>query len=823
MTARRIVRWSCAAALVILLLTAFAHAAEPLVTAEPAAPSVPGHVCISGVYPHLAAFNSVVKNDGETYGSGGECGIGAIVPWAGKLWMITYSPHCPTGSTDKLFAVDEQLNVAIRPESIGGTPAGRLIHRESEQLFIGPYAIDKTGQVRVIPYKAMPGRHTAVARHLTDPANKVYYFDMEGRIYEVDVHTLKVKLLFAKPVPGWHGKGAYTGQGRYIVANNGEDAVGGHSLKELQAGGPPQGPEDNGVLAEWDGQEWRIIERRQFTEVTGPGGIHGAPDDTAPVWAVGWDRRSVLLKLLDGGKWSTFRLPKASHTYDGVGGWYTEWPRIREIAPGRLMLDMHAMLWDFPSTFSAANSAGLRPLASHHRYLPDFCSWNGRVVLATDETTIMGNPLAGQSQSNLWFGQIEDLSTWGPRTAWGGPWVHDPVQAAEPSVPFLINGFDRRCVHLAVGRGRSSQGVTFTLELDVLGNGVWTEYRKIAVPDGGYVYHLFPPGLVANWVRVTADKNCIATAFFHYSSPGHDPQDGQPLFAAVAGVNDEQAVAGLIRPGKHNRNLQYVAQCIGKDGTVSEAYYEVDEQLAFTQPEPGRTDEVREIAKVSQDFEVDEASVIMAEKGRRYRLPKGDARYDQPFATGWPRGIRECESERYLMNIHGTFYEKPREGGMWKVKPLASHHRQVMDFCTWRGLWVISGTTRDAPSDGQYFRDPAGAGLWFGAIDDLWKFGKPVGRGGPWCNTAATPGRPSDPYLMNGYDRKRVALSHAAAADVTIAIEVNVDHTDWRLYQAVQVPAGQTVTHDFPAGFCAHWVRVTVDKPCRATATFTYE
>jgi len=30
------------------------------------------------------------------------------------------------------------------------------------------------------------------------------------------------------------------------------------------------------------------------------------------------------------------------------------------------------------------------------------------------------------------------------------------------------------------------------------------------------------------------------------------------------------------------------------------------------------------------------------------------------------------------------------------------------------------------------------------------------------------------------------------------------------------------VTHDFPAGFCAHWVRVTVDQPCRATATFTF-
>ena len=33
--------------------------------------------------------------------------------------------------------------------------------------------------------------------------------------------------------------------------------------------------EERGVLAEWDGDKWRIVERRQFTEVTGPNGISG--------------------------------------------------------------------------------------------------------------------------------------------------------------------------------------------------------------------------------------------------------------------------------------------------------------------------------------------------------------------------------------------------------------------------------------------------------------------------------------------------------------------------------------------------------------------
>ena len=101
---------------------------------------------ISGVYPHLAMFNG-----------GDECGTGAVVPWAGKLWAVTYSPHSPFGSGDRLYEISPDLTQRIRPESIGGTPANRMIHRESQQLFIGPYAIDAQGRVRAIPYEQAPG------------------------------------------------------------------------------------------------------------------------------------------------------------------------------------------------------------------------------------------------------------------------------------------------------------------------------------------------------------------------------------------------------------------------------------------------------------------------------------------------------------------------------------------------------------------------------------------------------------------------------------------------------------------------------------------
>src|SRR5699024_1252019 len=130
---------------------------------------------ISGRYPHLAMFNH-----------GRECGIGALVPWAGRLWAVTYSPHSPHGNDhDGLYEITPGLHLIKREESIGGTPANRMIHRESNQLFIGPYAIDQNRNVRSISYDMMPGRPTANARHLTRPSDKIYYMTMEEGMYEV--------------------------------------------------------------------------------------------------------------------------------------------------------------------------------------------------------------------------------------------------------------------------------------------------------------------------------------------------------------------------------------------------------------------------------------------------------------------------------------------------------------------------------------------------------------------------------------------------------------------------------------------------------------
>ena len=145
---------------------------------------------------------------------------------------MTYSPHMPQGSDDKLYAVDDALNLFVWPGSVGGTPANRFMHRESQQALIGPYLIDRAGKIRVIPPSVMPGRLTGNARHLTDPANKIYYATMEEGFYEVDVRSLAVTELFpdanrfgvtrGRCCRAITAKELYSGQGQLVYANNGE-------------------------------------------------------------------------------------------------------------------------------------------------------------------------------------------------------------------------------------------------------------------------------------------------------------------------------------------------------------------------------------------------------------------------------------------------------------------------------------------------------------------------------------------------------------------------------------------------------------------------
>jgi hypothetical protein len=142
---------------------------------------------INGVFPNLTVMAPGV-------GSNSEAGIGALIPWADKLWAIGYVSHIK-GKGLGLYEISDGFTMRRHPASITGTFANRMPHWPSGQAFIGPHAIDADGNVRTI--EALKNhRLTATVSHLTDQKNKVYFLGMEGRFWEVEVHSLKAKLLF---------------------------------------------------------------------------------------------------------------------------------------------------------------------------------------------------------------------------------------------------------------------------------------------------------------------------------------------------------------------------------------------------------------------------------------------------------------------------------------------------------------------------------------------------------------------------------------------------------------------------------------------------
>ncbi len=648
----------------------------------------------------------------------------------------------------------------------------------------------------------------------------MYVIDMEGMIYELKVHSLQVRKLFHKSVPGWHAKGAYVSQGKLIMANNGEHVGGsfrkGISDEEAKAiieRIKAKNEDERGVLASWDGEYWEVIERKQYTDVMGPGGLRGNPNIDDPVWSIGWDNRSLRLKLLDNGSWSTYLLPKSSFNNDAIHGWYTEWPRIREVSNGRWMMDMHGMFFDFPPSFGEDDTAGLAPIGSHLRYIPDFCEWNGRIVLATDETSIQGNPRAGQPQSNLWFGTRENLKEWGPGSGYGGPWINDPIAANVPSLPFLVNGFKERVLHLVV---HDQSDVNIRVEADYDGNGNWKPYIDLTVT--GYKPFIFPESFQAQWVRLRADRDCIATGYFHQSDANYrSASEGRELFAGLADIGEKTVSGSSLYALRESRNLA-VSDLKGKTSEFSKDAFNFG---------PGKdlSAEVQDHLNRKPKFSLDAASVIVESHGERLRLPKGDKAYDQEFAFGWPRTYREIESERELANIHGTFYELPLEKNdlppvFQKLRPVSSHRKQIGDFASWNGLFVMTGVGESAKEDGHVYRTDDEA-VWFGGIDDIWKFGKPTGVGGPWKNSKVRAGEVSDPYLMTGYDRKRLILKADKAVEITL--EVNIDHHGYHSYLSWKLKTNEPMEYKFPKGYSAHWVRLVADRDCTATATFIYE
>ena len=785
----------------------------------------------SGIFPHLAFFNSEF-----------ECGTGAVVPWARKLWVVTYAPNAHTGSDDKLYEISPNLQINIRPESIGGTPANRMIHKESQQLFIGPYAIDKNRNVRTIPYTKAYGRPTGNARHLTNPKNKIYLATMEEGFYEIDVHSLKVKTLYKdtynkkSKAPksglfGYHGKGLYSSQARVVYSNNGQWGK--------QAKINPFTP--SGALATWNGKKWKEILRKQFVEVTGPGGIYGNKNPkTDPIWATGWDAKSVILMLLENGKWHKYRLPKASHSYDGAHGWNTEWPRIREIGQGdNLLMTMHGMFWNFPKTFSSQNSKGIRPLSSYLKVIGDFARWQDYVVFGCDDTArsqflnkrrAKGHLPSPQSQSNLWFIKPNKIDEIGTVIGRGAIWLNEKVVAKKSSTPYLFDGFRNRAVHLY-----SDRPTQITIELDKKGNGQWSELTTLNI--NGYLWYNFNNTIDATWIRLSSNKNLNkAIAWFTYGDYKQRYYSNKKFKGLANTLDKEQTklVGGLIRAtdfkdkkrglGKP-KTLHFAA--INKNGKIGNYYLNEKMQL-INDGNDKAWSWMQKNAKIPPRKNIIEekenAYFYTDDNDKKYLLPKNSTFKENPLGKG--RICREVATERDLFNLGGTFFELPANNaaGFKRIRPVSTHNLQIYDYCSYRGLFVISGINLKNTNDNKHIikSEDKKVALWVGAIDDIWQLGKPIGIGGPWLNSYVAKNEYSLPYLMTGYDKKSLSLKSSKNTIITVEVDIS-GFGNWQVFKKFQLEGNQKFMYNFNKSFQAYWIRFKTSKDSKVSVILEYK
>jgi hypothetical protein len=456
---------------------------------------------VSGIYPHLAQVGDL-GGDGQQRT---EIGVGCLMPWAGKLYVLNYNSHkANSGGGVSLRRIHADLSMEIVPETLGvdGTYTNRFVHFETNQIVIGPHVIDAEHRIRTIE-ALRPLRVCGTTRHLTDPATLVYVLCMEGELFELNLRTYECKLvaelqqvLSTEAEGRVHFKDCHCDYGRLVVCSN----------EYFEADWKRE--RSQGRLAEFDGKTWRILERKPFTCTAGRHGFGGT------IFATGWDQASAILKVFTAadGVWRTYRLPKASHCFDHK--WQTEWPRIRETEHERFLMDCHGMFYELSPWAYGNRVWGVRPISTHLWVHGDFCSWSGLLALGADNASPSHthSPTTAEPHSGLWMGKTDDLWNFGKPKGWGGPWWDEPVKAGVPSDPYLLTGFEHKCIEI---RHDAAKPVSFDIEIDFHGHGLFSKYKTLSTADAAI--DVFPTGLSGHWLRIVPNTDCTASAQLHYT------------------------------------------------------------------------------------------------------------------------------------------------------------------------------------------------------------------------------------------------------------------------------------------------------------------
>jgi hypothetical protein len=429
-----------------------------------------------------------------------EAGIGAVIPWANKLWFCTYPDENANGRGTGLWSMDESLVPNLVAET-NVTSAARATL--ADKLFIGVHCIDAAGNVSPITGFGATDRIAAYAKLVG--SSSLWAWTMDGNIWTVNTTTLvATQAGLTNPygsLPGAlnivgqpHGKAMWGHpQGRYLfVTLNGNAPDGRLGIYDTQTG------------------TWTDVDTGHNSWIE----VSGTVDGNGHVFATGTDGLSANLWVFEGSAFNAtptkYRIPMPSEQMKYK--WQQEWQRIRAVETERFLMDLHGGFFQLSPFLSGTDVAAndmprIEPIARHMRTIPDYCFWNGYLVLAGNQATPQSaNKYSnvGQPQSGLLLTTLDDIWSWGKPTGTGHWYKNASVGSGATSQKMLMRGYDKKSLHLANGTATS---LNVKVLVYTLSNTAF-EYSTITVPANSYVHHEFPTGFSADWVALQPQAAC---------------------------------------------------------------------------------------------------------------------------------------------------------------------------------------------------------------------------------------------------------------------------------------------------------------------------
>jgi len=407
-----------------------------------------------------------------------------VIPYRGELWIATNrGGGLFTLNSD--FVLEKQLDYKDR-DAHGDKHLGAY-HEPTDKLLIGKFAVDK-GDIK--EYSTPTGASLIDAREEDD--QHMLAVDFWGRIYRVDMTTHPPSATQISTVPK-------------PVDTNNESEVRECSLYNGYLIVPAEDGKNHGLF-------YYDVSADTWTTVTTNGFYTGVLRHKDYVAVFGTDAKSdIIWTTEDGTTYSMFRLPRV-HTHQT--NYHPCEFRRSQILQDRGLVNMRGMWFELPlyrSRSKFPNSFDPLPICRDMWEIGDLSLYQGFLAIAHREgtkTVFEWNDSGGTPQSGVSLVSLQYLEQLGEPRGKGGVWNGDSVGAGETSDPFLINGFDKKTIHL-----ETDAATDYTIQVDPIGDGSWKDYDTVSFSGAGYDTYIMTGDAV--WVRVKSSDAVTATAWFN--------------------------------------------------------------------------------------------------------------------------------------------------------------------------------------------------------------------------------------------------------------------------------------------------------------------